>query len=291
MTSSILSAKENTVGGLPRTPWIGAPKDQRAEIWRKACTSAIGYIVEALWPTENMDMSSYSAVRDAASDVIAALLKNDPSVDPADRSHLIGWLGRAEAVIQGGIKRPWQAHRAIGSLNEDLIHRWTVAAWRDGDDLEPPCWAENLIEDLRRRTGPCENPLGWGAVPAHWPADQAYDPANMQRDLLLFLCEFGDQVRRAPSMSGDRPVDHKAMSETVGICCVALRILDSTTERVDQRVLPHLAVFEQRYTHSLVDEDILRLALAADERKILAGCGHGLRAGDGDRAVVRGRKL
>jgi hypothetical protein len=212
-----------------QSPWKGQP-NQEAQKWRSLCEPAVGYITEALWPTENMDMARNSDVHDAGECLVVALLEEHVGVDGVERTNLIQWLGCCSALETNSMNRPYQVQKSLGSVCEKLMQHWTVMAWRDGADMDPPTWADDLLDRIRKRTYPLDATAKWGdkdfldramrgdgilsgmgshqtwaALPPVNRRARPEEETNAQTDLLIFLRGFCGQTGRGLTLNWHLP--------------------------------------------------------------------------------------
>jgi hypothetical protein len=123
---------------------------------------------------------------------------------------------------------------------------------------------QNICQNVVDRKGPHHQ---WEEIPAHWAPEDLSIPSNAQIDMLSFLYGFDKQLSKYVAAEF-HPIDDAQGRETTN-CCIALRILDSHTNKVDARLLKMLKKLEERFDHRSVDDDLLRLAGSGDDLKIL----------------------
>lgn len=113
---------------------------------------------------------------------------------------------------------------------------------------------------------------------------------NAQADLLAYLQGFDQQIAQQTDRERIHVTQDEA-SDRAACCFVALRILASSSNKVDRRVLQHLATIEHQYSHAAIEMEVLRRAGSADDYKILSGGLQGPTQEGNGPACKLGRKM
>lgn len=263
-----MSAPKVPLYPFPETPWPNSPRDQYAKDWRNRSSSSIRHIVEAISPKYAGLCADNINPRSAAGRMTDAIFQESARADPADRLALIAWLGGACGFVTEDVARPWQVRGSLGLVDRTLIDEWTMSLWREAPDKIRPVLENFPFEILEKGIQPVSSAhQRWGTIPAGWEPGTAHAQTNAQMDMVTFLSAFEQQTGRH-FVPFEKPSAYTAQNR-IAHCCVALRILSSTTDLVDPLLLKHLNFFESLYDHQHIDMELLKLAGAAGDLKIL----------------------
>lgn len=265
-----MKTPERKIGGsFLRLPWKRGPLNSKAAEWRGQSEKGRQCVLDALGGKD----SGYLRTQDQweSIDRLAETIFSDNRGVPArDVLDLIQWLGRVSARMKDGPSGNGISHRIIDLLNCTLLDRWVCAGWRCVPEKRRPEWTDVLIDGLLSMHGrPPSRQETWGPVPPRWVPGWAPHSPNAQTDLFAFL----DGYQKESTLMSGMNVAGKQRSGLIVNSCVALRSLSGATDLVDPRVVDCLEFFEPMYDHTYTDQELLRQAEAAGDRKILDAIG------------------
>lgn len=262
-----------TTGALhpdfPRTPWASPARNRAAKVWRKKSEESIGYVLETIGCNE---IGSYNTVHwqhNTVDQIIKALFLDFPQANPMDRIDLLHWLGRASAIGSEATTTFGRARETVVTVTGLLLDRWAASGWLSVAYKDRPAWAGEFLDEITRGGG-AEVGLHdeWGSIVPERGPRTGVNGSNAQADLRTFLDGYAcqSQVSGAP-LSVQNPTS--PIGRKIVECCLALRILASSTEAVEPEALRLLKIFEDRYDHMHVSQELLRMAEAAGDLKLL----------------------
>jgi hypothetical protein len=257
---------------FPPAPWLGDARDQLSENWRAKSAMAIEHIFDGIHPSYNGVVTQSFGLHLASRKMIQAIFQENGGEDPDDRLALIGWLGRAVGFMTDRTGIPILVHGSLRPAVYLSIRHWTISAWQSAPKTACP-WATEYLENI---VGVGQTPAidasSWRHISKETELDKEIEKINAQADLMIFLRAFEKETARnmAPF---EKLVTSSLQSENIANYCVALRILNATTDLVDPEIMPYLKFFESLYSHKRIDPDILRMLAAEEDRKILTNQG------------------
>lgn len=258
----------STRGSFPRSPWNNEPVGAEAAAWRALSRDALEYVNQILDGTNNGFLNSkkqWAAVQSTAD----AIFRNEPLVLPDERAALLRWLGGATALCATGEPSRGGAQRIMDFVVGISMERWGVLAWWGTRQANLPDWASDLIKRVRKDVNVPPGPhSSWKKVPTGWTPDSGEGSPNAQTDMITFLYGYSQQAKAAKASARGVIVQ---VADIIADSCVAIRILGTTTDRVDPVLLSYMKTFENLYDHSHMDSEVLRRAGSAADRKILLG--------------------
>lgn len=258
---------------FPETPWGDAPQNKATVAWREKSAYGRARINKSLGLP--VSESIYTQNKwDAIDQLVETVFLDYPEVPPLDRIKLVYWLGRAQAI--GAETSAERDAGVVNAVSSTLIQLLTTAAWTGALNLTEDKELRYLVVEVGTvHSLPVSDHNRLGCVPAKWPPDGPIQAGNVQTDLLSFLqghnYQAGQQI--VPLDTWPRSI----AADTLASFCVILRALanisdpETSTDRVDTRVLDHLTFFESLYDHSHIDSHLLRRIGSEEDWKILAG--------------------
>jgi hypothetical protein len=257
---------------LPVSPWSIPPANAGAKAWRQNCFPAVAHIKSAInnsYPGIGKEPSI--SPHDATLQLLEHIFQKNEMIPDSDRASLIQWLGKAGAISAESGARNWRTIGTMGYVESGLMETWMSCAWLGVPKTKMPDWAEKFIQSQRKVVSDPSSPHQiWGDISDGWIPNTERQQTNAQMDLMTYLYAFDQHMIEQGVNPGAAVIDD-TQSRITSDCFLSFRILAAATEKMAPQVLDQLRVIENLYSYAYVDTNILQIATAAYDYKILNG--------------------